>query len=193
MKRFRIGGWWSGQRYHHLDYGDRNTNAEFHGLISDRQFKNSGAKTSIIKSGTGNWTLTHANTYSGNTEVQGGILNIENTSGSATGSGDVFVRTSAALRGNGTIKGMLSIENEASLSIGKGSDLDVLTVNNDVEFQSGACLSMKLNTIDKTADKLVVKGHLKLNGTLFITNNDGGSYSLGESYQVLKQIPQVEM
>ncbi len=166
--------------------GDRNTNAEFHGLISNRQFKNNGAKTSVIKNGSGNWTLTHANTYSGITEVRGGILNIENTSGSATGSGDVFVRTGGALRGNGSIAGKLTIENEASVSMGRGSELGNFTVNNDVEFQPNSYLSVKLNTIDKTADKLVVKGHLSLDGILYITNNDGGSFALSDSYKILE-------
>jgi len=166
--------------------GDRNTNATFHGLISDRQFKNSGALTSVIKSGTGNWTLTHANTNSGSTEVRGGILSIENTSGSATGSGDVSVHSGASIRGNGVIEGKLSIENGASLSVGIGTDLSVLTVSNDVSFQSGSYLSVKLNTLDKTADLLVVQGHLKLDGILYVTNNDGGSYALGESYKILE-------
>jgi autotransporter-associated beta strand protein len=165
--------------------GDRNSHATFHGLISDRQFKNSGAKTSVIKSGTGSWTLTHANTYSGDTEVRGGILSIENTSGSATGTGNIFVRSGASICGNGVIEGNLSIDNGASLFVGKGSDLSVLTVTSDVSLQSGSYLSVKLNVNDKTSDKLMVLGHLNLDGILYVNNNDGGSFATGESYQII--------
>lgn len=165
--------------------GDRNTNATFHGLISDRQFKNSGAKTSIIKSGTGVWTLNNANTYTGTTEIKGGSISVENTSGSATGTGDVLVRSGGGLRGNGSIAGNLLVETGASLSMGEGSELGIMTINKNVDIQPGAYLSTKLNTIDKTADKLVVKGLLKLDGILYISN-DGGNYVLGESYQILE-------
>ncbi len=166
--------------------GDRNTNATFHGLISNRQFKNSGAKASIIKTGTGDWTLTHANTYSGTTEIQGGILTIANTSGSATGTGNVIIKTGASIRGNGSIAGNLTVESGASLSVGTASSLDILTVNKDADFLSGSYLSIKMNPLDKTADKLVVNGHLKLDGILYVNNNDGGSFVAGDNYRILE-------
>jgi len=165
--------------------GGLNTNAEFQGQITNRQFKNSGATASIVKTGTGNWTLSNANTFSGTTEIQGGILTITNTSGYATGSGDVFVRSGGALRGNGSIAGRLTVENQSSVSIGTGSEIDVMTIDNDVEFQPGSFLSVKINPFDKTADKLVVNGHLRLGGILYVNTLDIGAYAPGENYQVL--------
>lgn len=165
--------------------GGRDTNAEFHGLISDRQFKNSGSVASIIKTGSGHWTLSHANTYSGPTDIQGGILTITNTSGSATGSGDVYVRMGGALRGNGSLAGKLIVENQASVSIGTGTDIDILSINNGVEFQAGSYLSIKINPAEKTADKLVIGGHLKLGGILYINKSVLGGFTPGDTYRIL--------
>ena len=166
--------------------GGLGTHAEFHGVISDRQFKNSGSFTSIVKTGTGNWTLTGANTYSGPTEILEGILTISSTAGSATGSGDVSVRTGGALRGSGSISGRLLVEEQASVSIGTGSDLAVLTVNNDAEFLDGSYLSVKLDPVEKTADKLVVTGHLKLRGILYVNKAVPGSFVQNETYRILE-------
>jgi fibronectin-binding autotransporter adhesin len=166
--------------------GGRNTNAVFHGVISDRQFKNTGSVASVIKTGTGNWTLTNANTYSGTTEIQGGILTIENSSGSATGSGHVVIRSGGALRGNGTTAGRLLAENQASVSVGTGNQAGVLTVDNDAEFLPGSYLSVKLNPVDKSSDKLVVNGHLKLGGILYVSKSAEGGFSAGETYRILE-------
>jgi len=48
-------------------------------------------------------TLDGASSYTGGTAVSGGTLNVRNTSGSATGTGDVTVDASGTLSGTGTI------------------------------------------------------------------------------------------
>jgi fibronectin-binding autotransporter adhesin len=60
---------------------------------------------SFIKAGTGTQTLSSAtgNTYTGGTTVNGGLLVVSNTSGSATGTGKVAVNSGATLAGTGTI------------------------------------------------------------------------------------------
>ena len=57
----------------------------------------------ITKVGTGSWTLSGANTYSGATAVNAGTLLISNSSGSATGTGAVTVNNSGTLSGTGFI------------------------------------------------------------------------------------------
>lgn len=47
--------------------------------------------TSLAKNGPGTWVLTNANTYSGGTMVNAGVLKVNNISGSGTGSGPVIV------------------------------------------------------------------------------------------------------
>jgi autotransporter-associated beta strand protein len=75
------------------------------GAISDL----SGASVaSVTKNGTGIWTLTGLNTYSGMTMVNAGTLNITgNSSGSSSA---VTVKADATLGGNGEIGGSVTIE-----------------------------------------------------------------------------------
>jgi autotransporter-associated beta strand protein len=63
--------------------------------------------TSLVKAGTGTWTLTGSNTYSGGTTVNGGTLLASNTvaGGSATGTGSLTVNAGATFGGNGTSSG----------------------------------------------------------------------------------------
>ena len=58
----------------------------------------------LRKIGAGVLTLSGANTYSNSTEVAGGTLLVTNTSGSATGTGDVYL-TAGTLGGSGIITG----------------------------------------------------------------------------------------
>jgi autotransporter-associated beta strand protein len=166
--------------------GGKNSTAEFHGLISDRQFKNTGSVTNIIKTGTGNWTLTHANTYSGTTEITGGILTVDCDGGSATGSGDVTVRAGAALRGRGSLAGKLIVESQASLTIGVGEQVEELIINLDASFEEGSYLSMHMDPLAKTCDKLTVEGKLKIGGILFINILTTGTFLPAETYRIFE-------
>jgi autotransporter-associated beta strand protein len=57
----------------------------------------------LIKSGTGTFTLSGANTYTAGTSVSNGKLYINNASGSGTGTGNVTVSSGATLAGSGAI------------------------------------------------------------------------------------------
>jgi fibronectin-binding autotransporter adhesin len=58
---------------------------------------------SVTQSGIGSTILTGNNTYSGGTTLDNGTLEVNNTTGSGTGSGDVIVNAGAALAGTGSI------------------------------------------------------------------------------------------
>ncbi|WP_167612195.1 autotransporter-associated beta strand repeat-containing protein [Maribellus sediminis] len=96
--------------------GFNNQDATYSGLIT--------GVANINKYGTGNWTLTHANDYSGSTNVYEGTLTVDNISGSATGSGGVFVREGAMLEGNGSIDGTVGIYSDATCNMGASSNLN---------------------------------------------------------------------
>ena len=57
----------------------------------------------LTQNGPGTLTLSAANTYSGVTTVSGGTLQVSNTTGSATGSGNVNVNSGGLLTGSGAI------------------------------------------------------------------------------------------
>jgi len=57
----------------------------------------------LSQAGAGMTTLNAANTYTGGTTVSAGTLNITNTSGSATGTGNVLIQDTATLQGSGSI------------------------------------------------------------------------------------------
>lgn len=74
------------------------------GLISGAIVNNSGANTtSLVKDGTGTWTLTGANTYTGTTTVSGGVLNIQNANALGGTAGGTIVSNGGALQLQGDI------------------------------------------------------------------------------------------
>jgi len=78
--------------------GTNNGSSIFDGLITDA----SGAG-SLKKIGTGTFTLTAANTFSGGTTIDGGTLLANNTTGSTTGSGVVQVNSGGTLGDTGIV------------------------------------------------------------------------------------------
>src|SRR5262249_2077935 len=92
--------------------GGNNPDTTFGGTI-----KNRGTST-FIKSGTGKWTLTGANTWSGGLTINGGIVLANNTSGSAVGSGAVAVSSGGALGGTGSVGAAVTVNSGGAISPG---------------------------------------------------------------------------
>jgi len=137
--------------------------------------KISGDGTLTILGG-GAVTLTGNNTYNGGTVISNGMLLVNNTLGSGTGSGGVTVYNGGALAGSGTIAGSVAINNGGIFSPGNGSG--TLTIGGDFTANSGAVLNFALGT---NSDQAAVGGNLTLNGTLNVTNAGGfgnGVYTL---------------
>jgi len=101
---------------------------EFDGAIVD----SSGGATALVKAGTGKWTLSGINPYTGATAVNGGTLLINGTNSS---SGAVTVASAATLGGSGTIGGNVTYASGALAKFTKGSTLTItgtLTLNDNV-------------------------------------------------------------
>ncbi len=88
--------------------------ATFSGSISDSGAANA---ISLVKSGDGTQVLAGPSDYSGGTTVLAGTLLVTNTTGSATGSGNVLV-SAGTLGGDGFIAGTVTVAQDAHLAPG---------------------------------------------------------------------------
>ena len=151
--------------------GGNNADATFAG-----QLKADGVNT-FTKIGSGVWTLTGANSYSGGTVINGGVILANNTSGSATGSAAVTVNTSGTLGGTGSVSGAVTVNSGGAISPGNNG-VGTVTMTGGLTLNSGAVLNFDIGT---TNDKIAVTGALLLGGTLNVSNRAGfgaGTYPL---------------
>jgi autotransporter-associated beta strand protein len=153
--------------------GGRNTDATFAGTIGESE---TNTTTAIEKIGSGTWTLTSSNSYEGDTTISAGTLRVRNTTGSATGLGDVQVLSGATLTGDGIIGGDATFSAGATLA--PGNSPGTLTFNSGLTLDDNTALQFELGT---NSDRVVVGGDLFLTGQLMVTNTGGlapGSYTL---------------
>ena len=139
----------------------------------------------LIKSDTAVLNLMTANTYSGGTEVEGGKLLVNNTTGSATGSGPVTVKNGSVLAGTGSIEGIVTVEDGGTITLQDGI-LNSLSIKNDVLFSSDSYLTVEIaNNLNKS-DTLNVSGQLTLNGNLVLVNiGTNLTYSTANKFKIL--------
>jgi len=153
-------------------------NDTFRGLIQDGA---GGGALSIVKTGGRSYTLFGANTYTGSTTVNGGTLFVRNTTGSATGTGEVIVNNGATLSGDGAVSGAVTINDGGHLTPGNGGagslSVGALTLTNgailDFEFGLANAPGNPLN------DVVDVTGDLTLDGILNVGVSAGGTFGPG--------------
>ncbi len=156
------------------EIGAKNSDFSFNGTFSDGK---------INKVGTGTMTLTKASTTSGTVYVKEGTLLAKNSSGSATGTGDVNVSDGAFLGGNGTISGDIKIYSGATLYAGcPGTTGSQLTIGN-VTMYNGGYFYVKTNA--STCDILKASNKFVANGTLIMNNTGTTAYTEGQSFKIV--------
>lgn len=135
----------------------------------------------LVKTGSGTLNLTAANTWTGTTDAQQGVLLINGNQVAATG--QTTVNSGATLGGAGLLGGSVVIDNGGHLAAGQDLSsvgvltMGALTLNQDsqVDFQFG-----QPYTVGGTLNDLVnINGDLNLNGKLNITQTPGGSFDVG--------------
>lgn len=89
--------------------GGRDSDATFAGSIRD-----GGGTTSIVKEGSGEWTLTGASTHTGTTTISAGTLRVNGSLGATT----LTTTANAALGGAGTLGGPVSLATGATVDPG---------------------------------------------------------------------------
>ena len=130
----------------------------------------------LVKTGSGVWTLTQANTYTGATNVQAGTLRVEGS----TASGAVTVQSGAALAGTGVLGGPVSILSGGILAPGSAG-VGTLRFSGDLTLASDSVTRIELDPVAGTRDQVDVAGALALGGTLAVTKL-GGSVAAGDAF-----------
>ena len=100
-----------------------------------------GGSGGLIKSGPDTVTLTAANTYTGGTTVNSGILQVD---GSIALSNLTSVNNGGALTGSGTV-GNTIINSGGAFAPGNGTAGSSMAVSGNLAFQSGAAYLMQIN------------------------------------------------
>ncbi|MCP3935561.1 MAG: hypothetical protein GY708_09350, partial [Actinomycetia bacterium] len=164
-----------------LTVGTNDGTSTFDGLIQDA----TGGPGSLLKTGTGTFTLNGDNTYTGGTTIDGGTLFANNTSGSATGTGAVNVNSGGTLGGTGSVGG--TVNNDGVIA--PGTSAGILTVGN-VVFESGSTFDVELAGNGGVAgadfDQLFVTSTATINGgTLDLSYINAFTAAPGDSFVIL--------
>ena len=158
---------------------------EFAGVIGN----SAGGNTALTQSGTGAWTLSGANTYTGATTVSSGFLIVNGNQSAATGVFDVA--SGATLGGSGTIGGATTISGSHS----PGNSPGIQTFNNGLTYNSGSTFVWELTASTSTGrgttfDGVNVTGALSINSGAIsdlIFNAAGSSVNWSEAFWASNQ------
>jgi autotransporter-associated beta strand protein len=164
-----------------LTVGANNLDTSFAGTISDEGGVHQGSGGAFGKTGTGTFSLTNANTYTGGTNLDGGSLFVNNTSGSGTGTGAVQANA-GTLGGAGIIAGPVTIGTGAGsgavLSPGASANvIGVFTLLDTLTFRSDGSCEIQLDSTTVTADRVIAQG-VTIESGAEITVTDLGSSTL---------------
>lgn len=154
------------------------------GTVNGAMANGDAGDLSLTKTGNGTWTLSNANTYSGDTTVNAGALtlgasasignsvNISVASGAVLDvsavSGGFTLGAGQTLKGNGTVTGTATING----TVAPGASVGTLTFSVAPTLGSGSTIIAEINqTNTQTADKIISgSGTLAYGGTLTVMN-----------------------
>ena len=158
-----------------LTVGGDNTSTTFSGVY--RHLLSVG---SLVKVGTGTFTLSGANTYTGVTNVNAGRLDVNGSIVSAT-----TVNAGGTLGGTGTINAPVNVNVGGVLSPGAGASTGILATGN-LTFVAGSALAVAINgtTAGTQYDQVQVSGNATL-GSASLQVTFGFTPSAGQTFTIV--------
>ena len=153
-----------------LTTGGDNSSTTFSGAI-----QNGFGTVALTKTGSGSFTLSGTDAYTGATTIDGGTLNVN---GSIASSSGVIVNSGGTLGGTGIVP-TTTVNSGGTLA--PGNSIGTLTVAGDLNLNSGSTYAVQVSP--SQADKTVVTGTANLAGTVNAAFNSG-TY-LSKSYTIL--------
>ncbi|MFY0476344.1 autotransporter domain-containing protein [Achromobacter marplatensis] len=127
----------------------------------------------LDKYGMGTLALNGVNSYTGNTQVMGGLLQIGADASHATArvNGDITVNNQATLGGFGQVNGDVTVT--AGGRLAPGTPGGVFTVNGDLTLGASSLVDFSLGA-SGASHSVTVNGDLRLNGSQLNIQNAGG-------------------
>jgi autotransporter-associated beta strand protein len=154
--------------------GDGTINATNGAVILNQPISSGG---DLIKTGSGNLILEAANTYSGSTNVNAGILTVNGSLNA--GGGDLTVN-GGLLKGSGTINRNVNI---TTGSIAPGNSIGTINIVGAYVQAPGTTYEVEINNLGQT-DLINITGAATINGgTVHVTAV--GGYVVGTPYTIL--------
>ncbi len=137
-----------------LTVGTNDVSTVFGGVLADGG-TSGGTGGSLVKIGGGTLILSGADTYTGPTNINAGILDVNGSLVST-----VFVNAGGTLMGNGFIGGLVV---GPGATVAPGNSIGTLTVNGNVTFLPGSFYQVEANAAGQS-DKILASGAAALSG-----------------------------
>jgi autotransporter-associated beta strand protein len=153
--------------------GGNNTSTMYSGVIS--------GTGNVVKQGGGLMTLTGGNSYSGSTLINGGTLVVNNSTGSATGTGAVAVNSGGTLAGSGRVTGHVIVNGGGTLA--PGNSIESLDVGSLSFNPGGSTFDVELDTnasLTAAADLVNANGNLGIFAGAILALADLGNTLLAD-------------
>ncbi len=141
--------------------------------------------SALTKVGTGTLILSGANNYSGDTNINGGILRVNNSGASisATGTGRLNINNGGTLTGRGFMDNNIVYIYSGGRFVPGAYYLGELTLDGSIYQNTGGVLEFRLNSATSHSSIQGVN-LMTLKGTLRILLKEGYTPSLGDSFEL---------